>query len=220
MAKKDIERITGEERNPEIYADDIEMYLRLFQEEQNIDDMRTASQNIWNGALTYIYNHVFKNTDKLRTQPNNKNSYDIKTIDIICDKYIYLCQINDKEISIMGFHYLTGIDTECINNWAYNNNNYNMYNSVLDDDGEKLSTKRIGIYKKLMQSREESLSAKLATGNKNPVGIMAILNHHYSWNMPGVRETKQNQIDNRTAAEIAQEYNTIPDQKQNLLPPD
>ena len=95
-----------------------------------------------------------------------------------------------------------------------------MYNSVLDDDGEKLSTKRIGIYKKLIQSREESLSAKLATGNKNPVGIMAILNHHYSWNMPGVRETKQNQIDNRTAAEIAQEYNTIPEQKQNLLPPD
>ena len=58
MAKKDIERITGEERNPEIYADDIEMYLRLFQEEQNIENMRTTSQNIWNGALTYIYNHV------------------------------------------------------------------------------------------------------------------------------------------------------------------
>ena len=36
-------------------------------------------------------------------------------------------------------------------------------------------------------AREESLSNKLSTGKQNPVGIMAILNHHYAWNMPGVR---------------------------------
>jgi hypothetical protein len=34
--------------------------------------------------------------------------------------------------------------------------------------------------------REESLSNKLADGNKNPVGILAILNRHYQWNLPGV----------------------------------
>ena len=50
------------------------------------------------------------------------------------------------------------------------------------------------IYKKLIAFREESLSSKLATGNKNPVGILAILNRHYQWNMPGVtRETSKRQ---------------------------
>ena len=30
------------------------------------------------------------------------------------------------------------------------------------------------------------MSNKLADGNKNPVGILAILNRHYQWNLPGV----------------------------------
>ena len=37
-----------------------------------------------------------------------------------------------------------------------------------------------------MKEREESLSNKLADGKQNPVGVIAILNKHYGWNMPGV----------------------------------
>ena len=78
-------------------------------------------------------------------------------------------------MSIIGFSTLTGIDNETIRLWRNSGNN-----------SDKLSQSRFGIYKKLFDFREESLSNKLATGNKNPVGILAILNRHYSWNLPGV----------------------------------
>ena len=87
----------------------------------------------------------------------------------------------DKEVSILGFSILTGIEYETIHTW--NNNNGNR---------DKFSTLRFNIYKKLNTFREESLSNKLATGNKNPVGILAILNRHYQWNLPGVsKETNK-----------------------------
>ena len=68
--------------------------------------------------------------------------------------------------------------------WGYNYNN----------TGKELSQNGMDIYKKLMNSREESLSNKLADGKQNPVGVIAILNKHYGWNMPGVtRETSRTQ---------------------------
>jgi len=80
--------------------------------------------------------------------------------------------VNSKEVSILGFSSLTGIDESVIYDWGNNCN--------------KLSTSASEIYKKLSHFREESLSNKLADGNKNPVGILAILNRHYQWNLPGV----------------------------------
>ena len=63
-----------------------------------------------------------------------------------------------------------GIDNETINVWGNNDS--------------KLSTLSFGIYKKLSQFREESLSNKLVTGNKNPVGVIAVLNRQYGWASP------------------------------------
>ena len=92
--------------------------------------------------------------------------------------------IYDKEVSIIGFSNLTGIDYENIYNWNSNVNNSNS-----------LSKKGFDIYKKLNHFREESLSNKLATAKSNPVGILAILNRHYQWNLPGVsREKAQPQV--------------------------
>lgn len=166
----------------EVFENNIDMYLKLFCEEQNIEDIKKESQSVWNGALRYIRRHVFNNKDLLK-EPNNiyntnnsiasnYNMYNYELVNNICDIYIDLCFINDKEVSILGFSNLTGIDNETINVWGNNNN--------------KLSSLAFGIYKKLNKFREESLSNKLATGNKNPVGVLAILNRHYSWNLPGV----------------------------------
>ena len=41
--------------------------------------------------------------------------------------------------------------------------------------------------------REQSLSNKLADGKQNPVGILAILNRHYAWNLPGVSKENAKQ---------------------------
>ena len=68
----------------------------------------------------------------------------------------------------------------------------------------KRSTKAFDIVQKLRIFREESLSNKLATGNKNPVGILAILNRHFAWNLPGVSRESTNKTA-LTAAEIRQQ---------------
>lgn len=168
----------------EVFENNIDMYLKLFCEEQNIEDMRTASQSVWNSCLRYIYKHVFKNNNNLLKQsininninnimPSTYNAYNYDTVMEILDIYIYdMCMKYDKEISILGFSTLTGIEQETIYNWGRENT--------------KLSSKGFDIYKKLRDFREESLSNKLATANKNPVGVLAILNRHYSWNLPGV----------------------------------
>lgn len=180
-----MERIAADQQQDEIevFEDDIQLYLKMFCEEQKIKDIKRESQAVWNSALRYIYRHVFKDTDRLKshtnisvnnnTIPSTFNAYDYKKVLDVLDIYIFdMCMRYDKEVSIIGFSTLTGIDQSVIYDWGNNSN--------------KLSETSSEIYKKLNQFREESLSDKLATGNKNPVGILAILNRHYQWNLPGV----------------------------------
>lgn len=180
-----MERIAADQQQDtiEVFENDIQLYLKMFCEEQKINDIKKESQAVWNSALRYIYRHVFKDTDRLKshtnisvnnnTIPSTFNAYDYKKVLDVLDIYIFdMCMRYDKEVSIIGFSTLTGIDQSVIYDWGNNSN--------------KLSETSSEIYKKLNQFREESLSDKLATGNKNPVGILAILNRHYQWNLPGV----------------------------------
>ena len=194
-----MEKVTEQE---EVFESDIEIYLTIFCEQHTppIEDLSKESQSVWNAALMYINKHVFKGTDKLKSKTlidnnniptgyTNYNAYDYNKVNDVCDIYIYLCMTYDKEISAIGFSLLTGIDRYTIATWR--------------EEGTKLSSLSSDIGKKLYDFREESLSAKLATANKNPVGILAILNRHYSWNLPGVsRESANKQA--LTAAELPQ----------------
>lgn len=166
----------------EIYDDDIDMYLEQFREEQNINDYREISQNIWNAALMYVRKHVFPNRSILKSTKlipdiactaTTFNAYDYDKLNAICDRYIYLCGLYDKLVMPMGFSYLTGIDVNHIYSWGNNN-------------GSKLSESSLLIYKKLRTSREDSIASRLGGGKQNPVGLIAMLNHYNNWNMPGV----------------------------------
>lgn len=176
-----MERVEHTESTIEVFENEIDEYLHLFMNEQRIEDLRSVPQSVWNGALRYIYRNVFKgNKQALKEHnniysdntitPTNCNSYNYNIVNEVLDYYIYLCQIYNKEISIMGFSNLTGIDTEVINNWGNEVNISSAASSV--------------IYKKLSQMREESLSNKLADGKQNPVGVIAMLNRHYGWASP------------------------------------
>ena len=198
-----MERVEHAENTIEVFENDIDLYLHQFQDEQEIEDFKQVGQSVWNGALMYINRHVFKNNNHLlKSKDNiyntnivnnnipmctNYNMYNYNIINQLLDYYIYLCSINNKEISIMGFSKLTGIDTDTINSWGNNEN--------------KLSSTCSVIYKKLSQMREESLSNKLADGKQNPVGVLAILNRHYQWNLPGVSKEQANK-GSLTAAEL------------------
>lgn len=171
--------------NLEVFDNDIDLYLKMFCEEYNIPDLRKEPQSVWNACLMYIQKHVFSDRDKLKDKTqidvvngcmsSTYNRYNYRLLNNICDYYIYLCGLYNKEISINGFSKLTKINIGIIEEWGYNYSGSN-----------RLSTESNDIYKKLMKEREESLSNKLADGKQNPVGVIAILNKHYGWNMPGV----------------------------------
>ena len=178
-----MEKVQDQEQTMEVFENDIEVYLSEFCETQGIEDMKKESQAVWNSCLRYIYKHVFKNTNTLKQSnniyninnniPSNYNSYDYDMVLKVLDIYIFdMCMRYDKEVSIIGFSTMTGIDESIIHDWGNNE--------------RKLSNLSSQIYKKLHEFREESLSNKLVTGKQNPVGVLGVLNRHYQWNMPGV----------------------------------
>ena len=193
-----MERANEQEQTVEVFENDIQLYLSMFCEENGIEDMKKESQSVWNSALYYIYKHVFKNgslknKDNIYIDNNIMSStYNMYNYDMCMDVlniYVYdMCMKYDKEVSVIGYSTLTGIGQSIIYEWA-------------NGEGRKLSSKGSEIYKKLNEFREESLSNKLATGNKNPVGVLAILNRHYQWNMPGVSREQANR-GALTAAEL------------------
>lgn len=196
-----MEKIQETVETPEVFQNDIELYLSQFREEHNIEDMAKEPQSRWNAALMYINKYVFSDKSILKLNKNiNKNNtncimdsnffmYDYDKLEYILYIYYYLCAVYDKECSIMGYSLLTGINYDTLMDWGA--------------DERKLSTKGFDIVQKLRIFREESLSNKLATGNKNPVGILAILNRHFAWNLPGVsRESTAKVI--KTASELPQ----------------
>ena len=171
--------MAANQQDIEIYDNEIMAQLGIFCEENGIEDMKKESQAVWNSALYFIYKNVFKggvlkstvnynlNSNKI---PSNCNSYDYDKCMDVLNIYIYdLCMRYDKEVSVIGYTTLTGIPDSVIYNWR---------------DGNKLSSAASGIYKKLAKYREESLSDKLVTGSKNPVGVIAVLNRQFGWASP------------------------------------
>lgn len=188
-----MERVTDRGNQVDVFENDIALYLDMFCEEHKIDDMTKEPQSRWNAALMYINKHVFGDKRALKRNNNiskdntncimdsNFYMYDLDKLEYVLYIYYYLCSVYDKECSIMGYSLLTGINYDTLMDWGA--------------DERKLSTKGFDIVQKLRIFREESLSNKLATGNKNPVGILAILNRHFAWNLPGVsREGTQRAI--------------------------
>lgn len=56
-----MERVQDADQTAEVFESDIDLYLKMFCERDNIEDMRTQSQSVWNSALRYIYK--YHNTD-------------------------------------------------------------------------------------------------------------------------------------------------------------
>lgn len=194
-----MEVVTDAGNTIEIFENDIEYYLQEFCDKQNIEDLRQVPQSVWNGALRYVYNHVFKPNNHIlksnvnyninnNIMPTNCNMYNYDIILQIVDYYVYnMCMVYSKEVSIIGFETLTGITQETIYTWGNNEN--------------KLSSKGSEIYKKLTRMREESLSNKLADGKQNPVGVIAILNRQFGWASPYTSDARKQQ-DALSASEL------------------
>lgn len=173
MQQAEAQMMGTTEEKTEVYNNAIEEAISQYCIDHNLDkkDLYTMDQSRWNSVLMYIYQYAFKpvNTDKRQyNEHSNINYSDIDLLKSVCNIYINLCYEYSKEISILGFSKLTGINPDTIYTWG-------------KEGG--LSRGTSDIYKNLNREREESLSVRLVSGRGNPVGILGILNRHYGWNM-------------------------------------
>ena len=158
------------ENDVEIYENKISEYLDQYIIEKNIEDMSREPQSRWNAALIYIYKNIFKEHKDSLKGPD-RDTYNDELINNICDIYIELCYEYDKEISINGFCFLTGIHKDTIYSWGR--------------EETRLGSSCSDLYKKLIENNEESLSDKLISGGLNPMKVLPALNRRHNWNMPG-----------------------------------
>ena len=188
----------------EIYENAICEYLDQYIDTHEIEDMRREPQSRWNAALLYINKYYFKLHPEVLTIPGTvSNSYNLDAVNGVCDIYINLCYEYDKEISILGFSKLTGINQDTFYDWG--------------NQSSRPSSSACEIYKKLSQEREESLSNMLISGKRNPVGLLGALNRHYGWNMGQPRGTTGEQ--KQSIEQIQERYRLEQSTEKPILEP-
>lgn len=204
----------------EVYENDIELYLKKYEEENKVD-CHKISQSRWNSVLRYIRRHVFTLRPGDIKYNNRKSNLDYNDHDLIigiCEYYADLCYEYEKEISQMGFSNLTGISRETLNSWGKEEYRaYEYYDSsgnvikdvpswILQHQGEEY-TKKLGssysdIYKKIDEHHEESLRNKQF---HTVMGPTVLLNHDKQYNMPGGGAANGRLEKRRTIEQIEQE---------------
>ena len=158
----------------DVFKDDIDMYINLWMEERNIEDLCKISQNRWYNCCKYIYEHVFKVNPKYLKDDNNiNNAYDTDKVNEVLDIYIDLCNDYEKVVNIVEFTFFTGIHRDTLNGWV---------------NGVQLGSSGSDICKKIDEMREESLVGLQVSGKGNPMNYMPSLNKYCGFNMPGVRD--------------------------------
>lgn len=187
------------ENGTEIYESEITLYLDQYIQERGIEDMTKETQNKWNAALMYIYKYLFKD-DKDKLKAPDRDTYNDKLINDICDIYVNLCFEYDKEVSINGFSFLTGIHRDTIYSWGANET--------------RLGSSCSDVYKKLVANNEESLSGMLISGGRNPMKILPALNRRHNWNM-GQPRGVDGATQHRTPEQIAADYPVRIEQKED-----
>lgn len=90
-----MEGVQDKDQTVEVFENDVDLYLKLFCEEQNIEDLKAESQSVWNAALMYVKRHVFSTSDILKSSNNiinnnsimdsNYNQYNYDLVDSVCD---------------------------------------------------------------------------------------------------------------------------------------
>lgn len=158
----------------DVFKDDIDMYINLWMEERNIEDLCKISQNRWYNCCKYVYENVFKvNPKYLKDNNNINNAYDTDKVNEVLDIYIDLCNDYEKVVNIVGFTFFTGIHRDTLNGWV---------------NGVQLGSSGSDICKKIDEMREESLVGLQVSGKGNPMNYMPSLNKYCGFNMPGVRD--------------------------------
>ena len=180
----------------EYFRNAIDNAIIEFCEKYDITDLSAETQNRFNACLKYIYERVFKPHGKYKADNRYNSALDYNNIDLvygILEYYIYLCDVYSKTVSINGFSNLIGIDCSVIHDWK---------------NGERRSLNPLyaNVHKILDSERERSLSDLLGSSKRNPIGLLAILNHEKGWNLPGATREIKHVASVEDASTIAERY--------------
>lgn len=179
------------------YKNQIDDNINRFCEKYGLESLINASQNTFNGCLKYIYQHVFKPTKrKVPADTRCKSIIDYNNIDLLfglLEHYIYLCDIYNKAVYKGSFCSMIGIDLTVLYDW---------YNGSTRADNPKYAQ----IFKILTAERERSISDKLLSNSKSPIGLLGVLNHENGWNLPGTSKEVHHIATVETPEQIAERY--------------
>ena len=155
----------------------------------NPDDMRPAN---FNAVLDYLYYSFFKPNkymyilnsihdpnciNNATNTVNNKYNFDV--VLYIYNIYKTLCNMYSQVINIDGFCYISGINESTIARWK-------------DGLDTGATPEQCQFFKRIHEDKQKSLENMLMDKSINPIKPIAILNHRYGWNMPGVtREVRE-----------------------------
>ena len=187
-----------------------------FLDKYGYSSTKELTQNVFTGLLIHIGNTVFKKPYKDIKEFCNKsiiNFNDYELLYNICEYYINLCYISDKEVSINGYAKILCVDTIIIYNWINDNIYYNNSDSD-DNDNYNISIakqyKNI-ICKRIFDERETTLQGFLDNNKRPVVGTLARLNHFYGWNLPGTTKEVKRVASADKADRIAERYKALTD---------
>ena len=184
----------------EYYCNRIDDAINQFCVEEEIDDLKSETQNVFNACIKYIYKMVFKPVDKSLLRDSKCNSViDYNDIDLlkgILEYYIYICDKYSKAVNVISFGNLIGLSRSVLYDWS-------------NGDVRKLNSEFSDIYKILDAERERTLSDLLISGKKQPIGLLAVLNHEKGWNLPGSSREVVHISAKEDAKAIADRYKAV-----------
>ena len=188
-----------------------------FLQKYGYENTKELTQNVFTGLLIFIGNSVFKRPYKDRSEYWSKSIIDFtdyKLLYDICEYYINLCYISDKEINIQGYSKILCMDTVTIYTWLNDNIYYNINND--NDSNKEYNISLAKQYKSLIakmifEEREASLQGFLDNNKRPVVGTLARLNHFYNWNLPGTTKEIKHVASADKADRIAERYKALTD---------
>ena len=136
-------------------------------------DPANITQNNYNACLMFIAENIMTRQE---LKENNSNRYNMKLLSDIADIYIALCYRYNKIVSLYGFSLLCNIPIHNIEQWKCERVR-NATPEVMD------------MLKKLETAAEASKRGLLTDKGKNPVGVLALLNHDNGYNVGYSRES-------------------------------
>ena len=183
--------------------DTIDYYLSEYCETRNIENEYSIPDQQFSAALIYIYNHLFRIDKSILFIPPLYMEYNLYRLNLLCDKYIYLCFDHNQKVSISGFCLLTGMTRQTIYDWKNNDSRTYIYldnqNNIIGITRNKtsisnnmecskiLTYRGTDIYNKLLESEETALHDRLTEKKRNPMTTLP------AWNLFQTKKQQRKQ---------------------------